>query len=112
MLLTRIRLTMICVALSLLLYVVVTIFLPQKKCSVAVFLISIYKLLQIIGVVLIVLTVLTGVAYLLAMISLHNALDDSNTSVDLKRARKKFEKIVKLTWAFQCFCLISAGTCS
>jgi hypothetical protein len=110
-------LAMIWVALSLLLYVVVTIFLPTQVNSLlflGVFFMSIYKLLQdtanqIIGMVLTGLIVPTGLAYLLSTISLYDALDDCDSSVELKRARKKFEKIMKRIWAFQFVCMVFAG---
>jgi hypothetical protein len=108
---------MIWVALALFFYAVVTHFLPTEVNSLlfsVVFCISVFKLLQdkanqIIGILLCGLIIPPAMGYLYAVLSLHDELDDCVSSIELKRARKKFEKIMKRIWGCQCICMVFAG---
>jgi hypothetical protein len=109
---------MIWVALSLLAYVVITKCLPPQVNSIICGIILAYSSLmiiqdtanKIIGIVLVLLFVPTGLANLWGVTWLHDALDDDcNSSVELKRARKYFEKMMRGIWTFQILCVVLTG---
>ena len=111
---------MIWVALSLLAYVAITRCLPPHAnyiiCGIILAYSSLILLLQdtankIVGIVLVLLFVPTGLAHLWGVTSLHDELDDyCNSSIELKRARKYFEKMVRGIWTFQILCLVLTGS--